>query len=168
MQPKGVAKWEDGLDTLQEKPAFLAKLNDMINAYPQIKGINNHGGSLLTADQERMSWVMSVLRDKQLFFLDSRTTSESKAISEAQFHGVSHLSRDVFLDNQLDRETLNESFAKLRAIARKHGSAVAIGHPHPITIEYLYAEMPKLIEEGFQLTYCSELLEQPAMATLAR
>lgn len=161
MQPKGVEKWEDGLDTKQNKDVFLAKLENMLDAYPRIKGINNHGGSLLTADEERMNWVMSVLQERHLFFLDSRTTSESKAIAAAQSHQLLHLSRDVFLDNELSDEGLNLAFSKLRHIARKHGRAVAIGHPHPITINYLYSELPKLVEEGFQLTYSSELLESP-------
>lgn len=158
MEPKSVTKWEQGLSTRQSKTEFLAKLNNMLDDYPTITGINNHGGSLLTADRERMGWVMETLFDRKLFFVDSRTTSESAAIDAAKAHTVQHLSRDVFLDHVQNAEEIDAAFERVRRIARRYGHAIAIGHPHEVTIERLSEQMPQLIAEGFQLTYLSEIL----------
>ena len=168
MQPKGLAKWEHGLNTEQSHTELSERLIAMLNRYPEVRGINNHGGSLLTADLERMNWVMAVLKPRQLYFLDSRTTSDSRAILAADAHSVDSLSRDIFLDNVREHEELEQAFDRLRGIALKHGRAIAIGHPHKITIEQLLFQLPKLVEEGFELTYCSELLPNPSLAGEAK
>jgi hypothetical protein len=49
-------------------------------------------------------------------------------------------------------------FERLKALARKQGSAVAIGHPFPETLKVLERELPKLHDEGFELVRISELL----------
>lgn len=162
MEPKDQKKWEEGLNSELSLEAFRGRLEAMLDAYPSVTGINNHGGSLLTADQERMSWVMESLAKRGLYFLDSRTTSESKAIIAAEIYEVENLSRDVFLDNVQEPQAVSEAFDRVRAIARRHGSAVAIGHPHRVTIEQLIIQLPQLVDEGFELTFASNLLNSPA------
>ena len=52
----------------------------------------------------------------------------------------------------------------MKRLARKRGSAVAIGHPYPATLELLERELPKLADEGFMLVPLSELFEPPPAA----
>lgn len=168
MQTLNTEKWEDGLNVNMDEEAFNQKLEGMLMDFPAIKGINNHGGSLLTADQERMDWVMQILAEHQLFFLDSRTTSDSVAILSTENYGVAHSSRDVFLDNERDPKSIAREFKRLREIALKHGHAIAIGHPYPSTLAQLNTQLPLLLEEGFQISFCSDLLTHPKMQKVAR
>lgn len=161
MQTKSTQKWENGLNTLQDRDSFDSKLSSMLTRYPNIRGINNHGGSLLTEHRERMNWVMALLSQNKLFFLDSRTTSESQAISAAVDFAVPHISRDVFLDNDQSEAAIAESFQKLKEIALKQGKAVAIGHPYNTTLAQLDKQLPKLIDEGFDLRLLSDLINTP-------
>jgi len=160
MEPEAAQNWEDGLTTTMEKDALQSRLSEMLSAFPAAVGINNHGGSRFTKDQQRMQWVMAPLKEEKLFFLDSRTTSESQAEAAAEQSKADIAVRDIFLDHEIDTEQIVQQFQKLRRIAKSKGQAIAIGHPHPETLEILAQEMPKLIEEGFHLTFCSQLIEK--------
>lgn len=150
--------WEKGLTTDMTLVDLNASFIGMLEQYPSISGINNHGGSKFTADLEHMNWVMNILSQRNLYFLDSRTTSKSVGVYAASRAGVMHTSRDVFLDNVKSSEAISAEFTRLRRIARKTGQAVAIGHPHPETLKQLALQLPLLEKEGFKLTFCSQLL----------
>ena len=157
MQPR---KWEDGLTVDMRFPEMSQAFLHMLDSYPDIVGINNHGGSRFTSDRQHMLWLMRLLAPRELYFLDSRTTSASQAIEAAVGFGIDHTSRDVFLDNVQDETAIAAEFDRLRVIARKHGQALAIGHPHPSTLAQLHKQLPKLVEEGFELSFCSALLSR--------
>jgi hypothetical protein len=126
---------------------------------PFAVGVSSHRGSLLTRHPGHMVWLMEELRDREdLFFIDSYTTPASVALQIAAEEGVSATRRDVFLDNDRSTAAVIAEFERLKAMARKRGRAVAIGHPFPETLEMLERELPKLSEQGFALVTISELL----------
>ena len=94
----------------------------------------------------------------ELFFVDSYTTHESIALRMAAEAGVKATKRDVFLDHERSPQAIAREFDRLKALARKQGEAVAIGHPFPETLEVLERELPKLSEQEFELVTISELL----------
>ena len=123
-----------------------------LDALPQAIGINNHMGSKLTEDPERMSWIMSVLISRGKFFIDSKTSAISAAANTAQRWHVPNMSRHVFLDHVDDIDFVAMQFKRLIALAKRHGHAVAIGHPKPNTLAYLEQVIPNLADWGVQLT----------------
>ena len=108
------------------------------------RGVNNHMGSRATADAAAMRAVMEVLRPRGLYFLDSRTTGDTVAEQTARAAGVPALRRDVFLDVVSEPEAIRRALDQAVARARATGSAVAIGHVHPLTIEVLERELPRV------------------------
>ncbi|WP_096087022.1 divergent polysaccharide deacetylase family protein [Agaribacterium haliotis] len=158
MEPLNTDKWEDGLNTSMDKTSFDAALKQLLEQHPWVVGVNNHGGSKLTADRERMDWLMQSLADKELFFIDSRTNAASQAANAALAAGLPHSERDVFIDHEISAEAIGQAFVRLRKIARQHGQAIAIGHPHDLTLNALRNELPALEKEGFELHYASEAL----------
>jgi polysaccharide deacetylase 2 family uncharacterized protein YibQ len=117
-------------------------------------------GSLLTEDEDKMSWLMQVLLTKgDLYFVDSRTTSDSRALQVAQEYGLDCATRDVFLDHDRDPEVIRKQFESLIKRARKKGSALAIGHPYPETMTVLEEMLPTLEAQGVKLVHVSELIE---------
>lgn len=112
-------------------------------------GVNNHMGSKFTAYEEGMAVVMDVLQENGLLFLDSRTTPTSKGYKLAQERGMPSAVRDVFIDNEINKEAILKQLKQVERIARKNGIAIAIGHPHKETIAALKQWMPEAVESGF-------------------
>ncbi len=135
-------------------------INQAFNTVPFAKGVNNHMGSLLTQLDDPMLWVMKILKQKQLYFVDSMTTRFTKAGSTAEKLGIPQLKRQIFLDNNLSQSALNKQFEHLIALAHRQGQVVAIAHPFPETIRYLKLNLPRLQREGISLVKTSELLPE--------
>ncbi len=136
-------------------------VNDAVQRLPHAVGLNNHMGSLLTSEKQPMRWLMQSLAKQHLFFIDSLTTSHSVAGKMAKQAGIPTRSRDIFLDNQQNLAAINQQFNRLLDIARQRGSAIAIGHPYPVTIQYLQQVLPLLKQSRIQLVPVSKLLPQP-------
>ncbi len=105
------------------------RLHEALGRFSHHVGVNNHMGSKITSDRHMMDVVMEVLKDRNLLFLDSMTTSRSTGQASADEAGVQSLARDVFLDDQYDERSPFERLMQTHAKARKNGYAIAIGHP---------------------------------------
>lgn len=131
-----------------------------LQSVPYVTGVNSHRGSLLTRHPGHMQWLMEEIRDRDsLFFIDSYTHHESVALQIALETGVEAIKRDVFLDPDPSPEAVEREFERFKALARKRGHALAIGHPYPATLDLLERELPGLAAEGFELVRVSELLQ---------
>lgn len=139
---------------------YLSQLQNDLDSVPGAVGMNNHMGSLLTTLKLQMEWTMDVVLDNRLFFIDSRTTAESVAWKVARQRGIPYLQRDVFLDHERTLEFIHQQFEKTLEIARREGFAVAIGHPHRVTVQYLQWALPQLDTLGFRLVKASELIAE--------
>ncbi|MHB8485856.1 MAG: divergent polysaccharide deacetylase family protein [Candidatus Acidiferrales bacterium] len=133
-------------------------LAQMIEAVPHAAGINNHEGSRATTDPALMADVMAVLRQRNLFFIDSRTTAATVAYDAARQAGVRAASRNVFLDDIETREAILRQIELAKSDATREGSAIAIGHPHPATIAALEQALPQLKARGVRLVFASALV----------
>lgn len=119
---------------------------------PHVSGVNNHMGSLLTRHPGHMAWVMEVLRERRpLFFVDSRTTHKTVAHRLADENRIPAVSRDVFLDANPDKAAVQAPELRLLRVARKKGTALAIGHPHETTLRVLARELDTLDDRGVSL-----------------
>jgi len=116
---------------------FLKTLNINISAVPNIIGINNHMGSLLTSHPGHMQWLMETIKTNGHFYIDSVTSDNSVAARLAKENNIPYLTRDVFLDNKQNPAYIRGQFRELVKIAKLKGSALGIGHPHVSTIEVL-------------------------------
>jgi hypothetical protein len=140
-----------------DRAELLGRLDWGLSRFDGYVGINNHMGSAFTRDAEGMRAVLGELKRRGLMFLDSRTIASSVAGALAKEMGVAHASRDVFLDNRRDVAAIRTQLAKAEEIARKNGSAVAIGHPYDETIQALKAWLPTLREKNIALVPISAL-----------
>lgn len=137
-------------------------LRQALDSVPQAIGINNHMGSLYTSLPEQMDWVMQVVAERQLYFIDSKTTGKSVVPAKTEKYGIKSRSRDVFLDNDKSYKALDRQFNQLIQIAKRHGHAIAIGHPYPETYRYLKKNLPRLTQQGIKVVPASALLDLPA------
>ncbi|MCK9372776.1 MAG: divergent polysaccharide deacetylase family protein [Sulfuricurvum sp.] len=121
----------DSTETIAKQIASIKRL------YPNVHYINNHTGSKFTADAAAMEKLIKVMRDEGIIFVDSRTIGSTKVPQVCKKFGLRYLGRDVFLDHQDGVENVKRQIKEAVEKAKQHGSAIAIGHPRPDTIEAL-------------------------------
>ena len=136
---------------------IVAQVEEDLAEVPLARGVNNHEGSKASADSRVMRDVIGVVAQHRLFFIDSRTTAATVAETTAVADGVPAASRDVFLDNRADVAYSEGQLLQAAAIARRRGSAIAIGHPHPTTLAAVQALLPQLEASGIRLVLAEDL-----------
>ena len=141
------------------KDEIVRQFNEDMKSVPNVSGMNNHTGSLGTADERLMGIVLAEVKSKNLIFLDSYTTPESVVLEVSKEKGVPALRRDVFLDNVNEPEAIKKQIGELAAIAKKHGSAIAIGHYRYNTLKVLNEEIPRLKKEGYRIVSLEDLID---------
>lgn len=112
-------------------------MRSAVNNVPYAVGLNNHMGSAMTSSLFAMQKVMQSLEQYNLYFLDSMTIGNSQAMRAAQGTGVKVVKRKVFLDDSQKEADIRIQFNRAIQVARRDGSAIAIGHPHPTTVRVL-------------------------------
>ena len=161
MQSSVASSGEDGfkLKTGMTSEEIEWRLSEALSEIPEAVGINNHQGSKATSDKRVMAVVASVLKNKNKFFLDSRTSSKTVAENTMRSAGVPTARRHIFLDNDLDTEKILSQFDKLERIAEKKGLAIGIGHVKKSTLEVLQKKIPDLIEQGIEFKFLSQVVD---------
>jgi polysaccharide deacetylase 2 family uncharacterized protein YibQ len=129
-----------------------------LDRLPGAIGVNNHEGSAAMSDRRVVRTLLRTVRDRHLFFLDSRTTSARVAEEEAKSLGAPFLARDLFLDAE-GVTGMEAAWGKARQLALRKGSAIVIAHPHPATLDFLGREIPRLEGQGLRLVKLSELVD---------
>ena len=132
--------------------------NGFIQNVPGIKGVNNHMGSSFTEDRGKMAIVLAELKRQDLFFIDSRTSSQTVGAELAKKMGIPAAQRSVFLDNDITPTAIKYQLERLLGMARHSGKAIGIGHPHEETLKILNEYADKLQAE-FEVVNVSELLD---------
>ncbi len=128
-----------------------------ISLVPYAIGANNHMGSYFTTQKDPMDAVLVELKRHGLFFLDSRTTKDTVAYTEARHLDVPALERHVFLDYARGVATVEHSLKRLVTISKKRGYAVAIGHPFKETLLVLKKDLP-LVQKEVKIVPISHLI----------
>jgi polysaccharide deacetylase 2 family uncharacterized protein YibQ len=156
-------------ENLRRNPGFIAPemsenemrwiLDRNFESIPHVSGVNNHQGSKMTRNKEAMARVMQYLAEKDMFFVDSRTTSDSVAYRVAKASGLRAAENDMFLDNEKNVEYIKERLELLMREAEQKGEAIGICHVHPATLQALKDMLPVMDERGFELVHVSELLK---------
>jgi polysaccharide deacetylase 2 family uncharacterized protein YibQ len=132
---------------------------EYISMVPEAKGVNNHTGSLFTTRVDKMKTVLSIIKRKKLFFIDSKTTAKTIGYKLAKRMRIKTGIRDIFLDGDNEKITIL-NFKHLFSIAREKGYAIGIGHPKPETIKVMRERVEKLARKyNIELVYPSTIVK---------
>ena len=146
------------LMTAMDSETIQRRINNAIKDIPNAIGMNNHQGSKASADQHVMSNVAKVMKDREMFFIDSRTTVETIGETTMEVFGVPTARRNIFLDNEDDEEKIEKQLMKLVKRSEKDGSAIGIGHAKPKTLNVLSDQIPRLKKMGYKFEFVSNML----------
>jgi len=142
-------------DSTQKIEARVAEIRSL---FPTARYINSHTGSVFTDNYEAMDILYKALRKQGFIFVDSLTTASSKVGKIAHHYGDRYISRDIFIDNQLNLSSIRRQLKKAVNVAKRKGYAIAIGHPHKVTMRALGAADDILSEVN--LVYIDELFRR--------
>ena len=149
------AEEPDTLRISNTQQEISTRIRYIKNIFPKVHYINNHTGSKFTSHEVAMNRLIYALNANNISFVDSRTTAQTKAPKVLKNFGLNYVARDVFLDHHMEKKYIKEQIQKAIKIAKKHGTAIAIGHPHANTILAL-SESKKLLKE-VELVYINRL-----------
>ncbi|RXJ98556.1 hypothetical protein CRU98_09290 [Arcobacter sp. CECT 8986] len=139
----------DSYKRIETKVANLRKL------YPNATFTNNHTGSKFTSNDKSMDYLFKALKEYNFLFVDSRTTAKTVAKKYSKKYNMPYISRNIFLDNKQEFNYIQNQLKKAINIAKKSGYAIAIGHPHSMTLKVLKESKPLL--KDLNLVYIKEL-----------
>ena len=162
MEPEDYPKdnpGKGGIFSNMGKDEILKILDKNLESVPDAVGFNNHMGSKLTQDRGKMEIILGWAKSKNLFFIDSRTTPETKGAEVAREMNVKVAERMVFLDNVREVPEIGKEMAKLLSLAKKNGRAIGIGHPYPETAVAIQMILPEFKKEGVELATASSVVE---------
>lgn len=160
MQPQD-SKWTPGtgaLLTSMSGKQIQSTLARDIAAVPHAIGVNNHMGSSFTENRAAMRACLALLKENNLFFLDSLTSPGSVGFAMAKEMGLKTAQRDIFIDNSQNTQQVMKQLDTLISLARQRGSAIAIGHPHQATLDALRQYRTRL-QDQVQLVGVSRLAQ---------
>jgi len=123
---------------------LVRQLVQNLEEMPFVSGVNNHMGSKMTASASQMRQVFSVLKQRNLFFIDSRTTEKTICRPSAGLLQIPFGERDVFIDHFQDSDFIKKQLYELVRIATTHGEAIGIAHPYTKTYRVLKTVLPDL------------------------
>ena len=141
------------------EPAIVAGFEASYDRVPFAAGTNNHMGSRFTAERDLMRVLLKPIKERGLFFVDSRTSAKTVALEEAQRMGIRAAQRDVFLDADEDRGRIKGRLIELLQKARKKGRAVGICHPFPETLAVLKSSLFLLDSYNLEAVPVSKLVK---------
>jgi polysaccharide deacetylase 2 family uncharacterized protein YibQ len=135
-------------------------IEENLSQIPQATGVNNHMGSRFTSCPDKVVEALKIIKQKDLFFVDSLTSSHSQAYKMARRLNMRTAPRNVFLDTSPDIRSVRRQLIHLKQYALNHGSAIGIGHPHLSTLTALYDFKRELKKKApfFELVSVSDLL----------
>jgi polysaccharide deacetylase 2 family uncharacterized protein YibQ len=142
---------------------LIAQLKIDLDRIPGIKGVNNHMGSALSESSEHMRQIFSIIKQRRLFYIDSRTTAKTIARPSANLLQIPFAERDIFIDHLENERFIRGQLDQLIKRAEQQGYAVGIAHPHPLTHKVLSEFMP-MLKQKVELVPASMVVEAATLA----
>jgi len=149
---------EDTILCSMDSDNIINLVESALNSIPSVTGVSNHMGSKVTRDRDAVDAVMSYLRSREMFFLDSVAVSDSICEQSAKANKIPFVKRDIFLDNVADKEYISAQFDQLIAMASEKGSAVGIGHDRNLTLETIKEKTCQLKDNNIEFVLISDLV----------
>lgn len=132
-------------------------IDDNVSDVPYAIGVNNHMGSRFTACTSEITNTLKIIKEKQLFFVDSLTTNNSKAYRTARKLNMPAACRNIFLDNSRYESTIMLQLRRLTRCAREHGYAIGIGHPYGVTARAIGDFITQYDHSDIRFVHISEI-----------
>ncbi|OQX82743.1 MAG: hypothetical protein B6D53_03840 [Candidatus Omnitrophica bacterium 4484_49] len=167
LEPLSGEKMEERLEKVTIRKDMTSEevrevLRRFLNGLQGVRGVNNHMGSLISKDEDKLREIFRVLKKRRMYYLDSKVIPDSVASKVAKEVGIRCFQRDVFIDNKDDEEYIKNQIRKGIEMARKKGYSIIIGHAKYHTLRVIKEMVPEIIEYTIPIKLSGlELYESP-------
>jgi hypothetical protein len=148
---------EGALFTDMNDEEIIFQLRKNIKSIPNIAGVNNHMGSKFMMNEDKLALIFRELKKKNLFFIDSRTSAETKAAAAANKVGLPMSERKIFIDNDRDYKKIYNNLINISK-ANDNTPVILIGHPYPETILAIKDATKVLRDQGISIVPVSKII----------
>ncbi len=165
MEPQSYPKDKPGAGALftdMSHEEVVMQLEKNLDSIPHVKGVNNHMGSKFMSDEHKLTTVFRQLKKRNLFFIDSRTTPDSKTAAASEKVHLTVASRRIFLDHERDYAKIYRILKDAAEAPAGGGPLIMIGHPYPETIRALREAARVFREKGVVVVPASQLIKKNA------
>ncbi len=162
MEPDSYPKVKPGngaLFTDMNSEELIFQLEKDLASVPYVSGVNNHMGSKFMTDEDKLILIFNKLKKKKMFFIDSRTTANTKASAAAEKTNINMASRKVFLDNDRDYNVIYKNLLEATQNSSDASPVIVIGHPYPETIRAIKNASRALRDKGILIVPVSKLIK---------
>lgn len=166
MEPKrGKKSWlGPGAITTDLSDAEIRKrVESAIDNVPHAAGMNHHMGSKVTEDERIMRIILEVCKEKNLYYLDSKTAEDSVIPKLAKELSVPFLENDLFFDHIYSEQHIYRQASKVAKNLLEHEQIIAIGHVGVTgdrVVSALKSYIPRYQKEA-ELVTLSQLITMP-------
>lgn len=126
------SKWDPGpgaLFTSMTRQEIKKRTEEALQSMHPVIGVNNHMGSRFTANRAGMEPCLAFIEEKNLFFLDSLTSSQSVGYSLAREMGLRTAKRDLFIDNSQDKDDIKNNWRPLHLLLENEVLPLVLATP---------------------------------------
>ena len=141
------------------KKEIYDKFDGAIENLGEVKGFNNHMGSRFTSDSEKMEELLSYVKKKDMFFIDSNTNSKAEGYNVAKKLDIPTYYTSYFIDNSHKKEDIIKAIKVSVKLAKEKQKVLVIGHYRKETAEAIYEMLGYIEDEGVEMVSISEMLE---------
>jgi hypothetical protein len=171
MEPNGYPRVNPGPEAITvdlTAAEVRSRMRRALSSVGEVEGIVSYMGSMATTDADLMRVVLDEVNRRDLFFVDSRSTEQSRVSEVARQLGVRSIASTLFIDDEdMSQEEVAKRLARLMETAVKNGQVVAVGHCYPQTLAALSAALPEFAARGLELVPVSKLVPARAPAEVA-
>jgi len=137
---------------------IFAKLDHAFESVRGAHGLNNHMGSKVTENIRTMEIIVQYLKDNEYFFIDSRTSQDSRGYELSRKNGVKSEKLTRYIDIEDDRALIARRLDELADTALEEGLVIAICHDRPFTVEVLEKKLPELERRGIRFVEIADVV----------
>ncbi len=127
-------------------------------------GMNNHMGSRVMQNERIVNIILDLLKEKNMFFLDSKTTQKSVAEKLAKDKSIDFYERDIFLDHISTQSNVEKQMEEAIKVSKTKGYVIVIGHVGAqggkITVKGINNKISRVKSENIELVTLSQLREK--------
>ncbi len=162
MEPVSYPKEKPGegaLFTDMSDEEIVLQLKKDIDAVPYVSGANNHMGSKFMMNEQKLVIVFQELKTRNMVFVDSRTSADTKTAYAAKKTGLKVAHRKMFIDNN---RNYNEIYYNLMNVANSDDGSpmIIICHPYSETIQALKDATKVLRQRGVCIVSVSQIMRK--------
>lgn len=117
----------------------LQRLDFLLSRFSGYVGVVTVMGSQFTLEDTQMNPILDALNKRGLLYVDAMTTRNTVGPAIAQRIGMPRGFIDLQIDDNPSRAAIGKRLTELEDLARKHGSAIGVAQPLPVTVERLAA-----------------------------